>query len=58
MIEPMRERLAGQRHTEPAAIGEIRQRLMARRMLLAKDQIALRALGRPPVRHPALERAQ
>src|SRR6516164_2600416 len=58
MIKQMHERLTAQHHAEPAAVGEIRQRLKARWMLLAKDQLALRALGRPPVRHPALERAQ
>ena len=58
MIKQMRERLAVQRHAEPAAVGEIRQRLKTRRMLLAKDQLALRPFGRPPVRHPALQRAQ
>jgi hypothetical protein len=50
MVEQMPERLAGDPDAETAAIGEVRQSLPAGRMFLAEDQLALGALGRPPVR--------
>lgn len=58
MVEEMGERLAAEGDPEPAAVGEIRKRLQAWRMFLAKDQLPFRPLGRPPMRHPALQRAQ
>ena len=39
-------------------LGEIAQRLIARWMLLAEDDLALRAFGRSPVRDPALQGTQ
>jgi hypothetical protein len=58
MVKQMTERLAGDPDAETAAIGKIRQGLPAGRMLLPKDQLALGALGRSPVRDTALQRAQ
>ena len=58
MIQQMGKRLAAESDAEPGAVGEIRKRLQARRMLLAKDQLPFRPLGRPPMRHPTLQRAQ
>ena len=58
MVEQMTERLAGDPDAETAAIGEIRQSLSARRMLLPEDQLTLGAFGRSPVRDTALQRAQ
>jgi hypothetical protein len=58
VIEQMGERHPGEGNAEPAAVGEIRKRLQARRMFLAKDQLPFRPLGRPPMRHPTLQRAQ
>jgi hypothetical protein len=40
MVEQMAERLAGDPDAEPAAIGDVRQGLPARRMFLAEDQLA------------------
>ena len=54
MIQQMGERLATEGNAQPAAVGEIRQRLQARRMFLAEDQFLFGALGRPPMRHPTL----
>ena len=45
---------SGEGDAEAAAVGEIGKPLQARRMLLTKDQLPFRALGRPPMRHPAL----
>jgi hypothetical protein len=58
MVEQMRERRDGNRHREAAAVGEIRERLTAGRVLLAEDELALRTLGRPPMRDAPLQRAQ
>ena len=58
MIEQMRERRAGDCHRKATAIGEIRQRLPTRRVLLAKNELAFRTLGRSPIRDPPLQRAQ
>ena len=44
MIEQMRDRRAGDRHHKATAIGEIRQRLPTRRVLLAKNELAFRTL--------------
>ena len=54
----MRERRAGNRHREAVGMGEVGQRLATGRMLLAEDQLALRTLGRPPMRDVPLQRAQ
>ncbi len=58
MVEQMRERRAGNRHRETTAVGEIRERLTAGRVLLTEDELALRTLGRPPVRDAPLQRAR
>ena len=58
VIEHMPERLAANRHREAVGMGEVGQRLATRRMLLAEDQLALRAFGRPPVCDVPLQRAQ
>jgi hypothetical protein len=42
MIQQMGERLASKGDAEAAAVGEIRQPLQARRMLLTKDQLPFR----------------
>jgi hypothetical protein len=54
----MTERCAGDADAETAAVGKIRQGRPAGRMLLPEDQLAFGALGRPPVRNAALQRAQ
>ena len=58
MIKQVRERRAGNRHREAAAVGEIRERLTAGRVLLAEDELALGTLGRPLVRDTPLQRTQ
>ena len=58
MVEQMRKGPAGDGHAELGAIGEVRERLSAGRMLLSEDQLALRPLGRPPMGDPPLQRAQ
>lgn len=58
VIEHMPERLAANRHGEAVGMGEVGQRLAARRMLLAEDQRALRAFGRAPVCNVPLQGAQ
>ena len=57
MVEPVLERLAGDADTEFGGGGEVRQALLPRRMLLAKDHLLLRAVLRLPTAHPTLERA-
>jgi len=54
----MPERLAANRHGEAVGMGEVGQRLAARRMLLAENQLALRAFGRAPVCNVSLQGAQ
>jgi len=58
VIEQMREWRASDSHLKHAAIGEIRERLSAGRVLLAEDELALGSLGRPPMRDPPLQGAQ
>ena len=48
MIQPVRERLAGDADAERGGIGEVRQALGARRMVLAKDHLPLRPVQRLP----------
>ena len=57
MVEAVLERLAGDADTEFRDVGEVRQPLLTRWMLLAKDHLLLRAMQRLPSPHPALERA-
>ncbi len=48
VIETMRQRLTGDTNAEIRHVGEVRQALLARRVILAKDHLALRAvLGTP-----------
>jgi hypothetical protein len=54
----MGEGLAGQRHRKTAGIGEIRQGLTPRRMVLAEDQVTVRPFGGSPMGNPALKRPQ
>src|ERR1019366_5988623 len=58
VIEHMPEGLAANRHGEALGMGEVGQGLAARRMLLAEDQLALRAFGRAPVCKVPLQGAQ
>ena len=44
MIQQMGERLASKGDAEAAAVGEIRQPLQARRMLLTEDHLLIRAV--------------
>ena len=44
-------------HTELARIGEIRQSLLTRRVLLTKDHLPLRAVQRLPQADASLQRA-
>ena len=57
VIEPMQERHAGDGDAERVGIGEVRQALLSRRMLLAEDHVALRAVQCLPGPHPALQSA-
>ena len=57
MVESVLKRLAGDVDAELGDVGEVRQPLLTRRMLLAKDHLLLRAMQRLPNPHPALERA-
>ena len=57
MVESVLERLADDGDAELRGVGEVRQPLLTRRMLLAKDHLLLRAMQRLPNSHPALERA-
>lgn len=56
--EQIIERNARDLHLERGRVGEVAERLETGRMVLAEDDLALRPLGRPPVRNPALERTQ
>src|SRR5260370_2695673 len=58
VVESMREGKALHRHAQLAGVGEIRQPLRARRMLLAADDVARRAADRAPSRHMALHGPQ
>ena len=57
VVEPMIERHAGDGDAKRRGIGEIRQALLTRRMLLAEDHLALRAMQRLPQADPPLQRA-
>jgi len=48
VIEPVLERRARDVHAELRGIGEIRQSLLARRMLLTKDHLPIGAMQRLP----------
>lgn len=58
VVQQMRKGHAGDRDLKADGIGEVRQRLLARRMFLAKDQLPVRPLGGPPLRDPPLQGAQ
>ena len=53
----MVERGTGDAYAELHRIGEIRQCLLTRRMLLTKDHLPLRAMQRLPLADPPLQRA-
>ena len=57
VIEPMIERDTSDAHAQLHRIGEIRQRLLTRRMFLTEDHLPLRAVQRLPVADPPLQRA-
>ena len=57
VIEPMVQRLAGDVDAQAAGVGEVRQALEARRVVLAEDDIALRPMLRLPMPHPPFQRA-
>ena len=58
VVEPMREGKARHRHAKLAGVGEVRQPLRAGRMLLAKDDVAVRSGQRAPAPDMALQGAQ
>jgi hypothetical protein len=57
VIEPMRQRDAGNRDAERARVGEVGQAKTARRVLLPEDDILFRAGQCPPTSHPPFQRA-
>src|SRR3990172_1652076 len=57
VVEPMVERNAGNRDAEPARVGEVGQAEAAGLVLLAEDDILLRASQRPPSPHAPFESA-
>ena len=56
MQKTVRQRLAADQHPDRVHHREIRNQLLARRMLLREAQHLLRACQRPPLAHPALQR--
>ena len=56
VIEAAIEDLAGDRDAEISHLGEVRQSHSARRVLLAKDHLAIGAVHRPPPPDPTLQR--
>ena len=56
VVEPMIERLARDGDAEPAHVGEVRQAQPSRRMLLAKDHLAVGTVERAPAGDAALQR--
>ena len=57
MIEPVGKVQAGDGDAKRIGIGEVRQALLSRRMLLTKDHLALWAVQRLPGAHPPLQGA-
>ena len=57
VIEPMRQRDAGNRDAERARVGEVRQAKTAGFMLLPEDDVLFRAGQRPPSPHAPFQRA-
>jgi len=57
VVQQVRERLAGDRDAEFGAVGEVRQPLLTRRMLLPEDHLLLRPVQRLPMADPAFEGA-
>jgi hypothetical protein len=57
MMEPEREVQTSDGDTERVGIGEIRQALLPRWMLLAEDHLALGTVQRLPDMNPALQGA-
>jgi hypothetical protein len=56
VIEPVRQRLAGDGHTELVRVGEVRERPASGLGALAEDHVLRRAVEGPPVEDAALER--
>jgi hypothetical protein len=48
---------AGNGDTEVRGVGEVRQRLLTRRMVLPEDHLPLRSVRRLPMPHPSFQRA-
>jgi hypothetical protein len=57
VIEPMRERHAGNRDAERTRVSEVGQAKTAGLVLLPEDDVPLRAGQRPPGPHPPFQRA-
>jgi hypothetical protein len=57
VIEPVRQWLTRDGDPEAAHVGEIRQAHTARRVLLAEDHVAARAVKRPPMSDATLQGA-
>ena len=57
VIEPMRQRDAGNRDAERARVGEVGQAKTAGLMLLSEDNVLLWASQRPPTTHTPFQRA-
>ena len=57
MIEPMRQRNAGNRDAERARVGEIRQAKTAGFVLLPEDNVLFWAGQCPPAPHAPFQRA-
>jgi hypothetical protein len=57
VIEPMRQRHAGNRDAERARVGEVGQAKTAGLMLLPEDNVLLWASQRPPTPHAPFQRA-
>ena len=55
VVQPVIERLTGNRDAEPAHVGEVGQPHPSRRMLLAEDHIAVGTVERPPSGDAALQ---
>ncbi len=58
LIQTMRERHVGDRNTQFAGVGEIREALPTWWMFLREVSFALATAGSAPLSHPALQRTQ
>ena len=57
VIQPMDQRLAGDADAEVTHVGEVRQPLLSRSVVLTEDHLAVGAVLGPPSAHPALQAA-